>query len=338
MTLRLTESPDPPTPLPGDPGSFFTTPSWWRATTRAALAPDERPVFVTVQQDEQPVAVFPMLRTPTGWRSLTTLYTYRYEPIGAAGFDAFARWCKGKGVVRLDSLDPDAPSHATLLTAIRGAGLIPLPFDHFGIWEEPVTGQSWDDYARGRDGRLRETIRRRLRDVRADPDAAFSLTHGSDGIDAAIAAYHAVEPRSWKQPEPFPDFNRVLFREAAADGHLFMATLTRAGTPIAVQAWVLHKGRATVLKLVHDEAETQRSPGTVLTALVIQHLLKDRDLDWLDFGRGDDAYKKSWVSQRRQRVGLLIADPWRPSGLAAIARHALGRWKRRTLPSAPPSP
>lgn len=337
MTFRLTESSDPPTPLPADPGSFFSTRAWWRATTRAALGPDERPVFLSIRQDDRPVAVFPMLHTPEGWRSLTTLYTYLYEPMGLAGFDAFARWCKGKGVVRLDSLDPGAAWYAALLGAIRAAGLVPLPFDHFGIWEEAVTGQSWDDYARRRDGRLRETIRRRVRDVRADPHATFTLTEGTVGLDAAIAAYHEVEPKSWKQPEPFPDFNRTLFQQAAADGNLFMATLARAGAPIAVQAWALHNRRATVLKLVHDEAETQRSPGTVLTALVIQHLLRDRGLDWLDFGRGDDAYKRGWVGERRQRMGLLIADPWRPSGLAAIARHAAGRWKRRALPSAPPT-
>lgn len=328
MTLR--EEQGPPAAWPGPAQSFFTTPAWWRATLAAALPPDATPAFVHTGDT---TAIFPMLRTPSGWQSLTTLYTYLYEPIGNGGFDAFARWCKGKGVVRLDSLDPDAPSHASLLAALRSAGLVPLPFDHFGIWRESVSGQSWDDYARNRDGRLRETIRRRLRDFRADPALRFTIATD----DAAIDAYHQVEPKSWKQPEPFPDFNRTLFRETTRDGTLFLGVLTLNDTPIAVQAWALYRRHATVLKLVHDQDHDARSPGTVLTALVIQHLLRDRGLDWLDFGRGDDAYKKSWVRDRRQRVGLLIADPWRPAGLAAIARHRLGALRRRALPSAPPS-
>lgn len=321
--------------FPAEPTSFFTTPAWWRATLRAALPAGAEPTFVTLAQDGGPGAVFPMLRMDGAWSSLTTLYTYLYEPIGIGGFAAFGRWCKGRGLVRLDSLDPMAPHHPDLLAGLRQAGLVPLPFDHFGIWQEEVGGLDWDEYLRRRDGRLRETIRRRLRDHRADPTAAFVLAHDAAAIAAASDAYAAVEARSWKQPEPCPDFNPTLFREAAADGHLFMATLTRGGQPIAVQAWALYQRRATVLKLVHDEAEAARSPGTVLTALVIQYLLRERAPRWLDFGRGDDAYKKSWVRNRHQRIGLLIADPRRPSGLAAIARHVAGRLKRRALPSAP---
>jgi hypothetical protein len=208
---------------------------------------------------------------------------------------------------------------------LRNAGFVPLTFAHFGIWEECVTGLSWTDYTRRRDSKLREMLRRRLRDFSANDALRLSL----DTTEAAIDAYHVVEGQSWKQPEPFPAFNRTLFREAGRDGHLFLATLSQDDAPIAVQAWALYGRRATVLKLVHDRALDARSPGTVLTALVIRHLLEAKAIDWLDFGRGDDTYKKYWVGQRRQRVGLLIADPWRPSGWWAIAGQALGQWRRR---------
>jgi len=325
--VTVAGDPTLPTTWPAEPGSFFTTPAWWRATLASALPPEATTAFLRTGD-----SVFPMLRTPTGWQSLTTLYTYLYEPVGTGGLDDFARWCRGKGVVRLDSLDPDAPWLAGLRVALTRAGLKPLLFDHFGIWEEDVTGLTWTDYARGREGRLRETIRRRLRDFHKDPTLTLTL----DTSEAAIDAYHAVEPKTWKQPEPFPAFNRTLFREAGRDGTLFLAVLRRDDTPIAVQAWTLFNRRATVLKLVHDQGQDARSPGTVLTALVIQHLLDQGAIDWLDFGRGDDPYKKSWVRQRRQRVGMLIADPWRPVGLAAIARDWLGRLRRRALPSGPP--
>jgi hypothetical protein len=309
---------------PAPAGSFFTTPAWWRATIDAALPPGATPLFLRAGN-----AVFPMLRTRAGWQSLTTLYSYLYEPIGIGGGADFARWCKGKGVVRLDSLDPAAPWLAELRAALEHAGFKPLFFDHFGIWEEDVTGHTWDDYARGREGRLRETLRRRLRDFHADETMRLTL----DTSETAIEAYHTVERQSWKQPEPFPAFNRTLFAQAGRDGHLFLGVLWQAGAPVAVQAWALHNRRATVLKLAHDQGLDARSPGTVLTALVIRDLLDRQAIDWLDFGRGDDAYKKLWVKQRRQRVGLLIADPWRPSGWRAIARQALGRMKRSLAPS-----
>ena len=89
-------------------------------------------------------------------------------------------------------------------------------------------------------------------------------------------------------------------------------------------------GRATVLKLAHDEAFTAYSPGTVLTALTLRHLLDQEHVTEIDFGRGDDAYKQGWAAQRRQRIGLLLVDPWRLSGALQLGRHTLGRLRAAT--------
>ncbi len=93
---------------------------------------------------------------------------------------------------------------------------------------------------------------------------------------------------------------------------------------MAVQFWVVHREWAAVLKLAHDEAVKAFSPGTVLTALMIEHLLTYDNITNLDFGRGDDAYKLGWTEARHQRVGVLLANPTRIKGVAAIARHAAG--------------
>ena len=83
--------------------------------------------------------------------------------------------------------------------------------------------------------------------------------------------------------------------------------------------------RALVLKLAHDEAFKAASPGTVLTAWMLRWLLDQEQVQEIDFGRGDDPYKREWASQRRQRIGLVLANPLAPAGVAVIARHALGR-------------
>ena len=92
-----------------------------------------------------------------------------------------------------------------------------------------------------------------------------------------------------------------------------------------MQFWVVKDGRATVLKLAHDEAFKAHSPGTVLTALMLRHLLDQEHVAAIDFGRGDDAYKQGWATQRRQRIGLLLVNPRRPAGSAALLRHIAGR-------------
>jgi len=82
---------------------------------------------------------------------------------------------------------------------------------------------------------------------------------------------------------------------------------------------------ATVLKLAYDEAEKTSSPGTVLTGLAIQDLMSHDRVTRLDFGRGDDIYKRDWTNTRHQRVGVILANPRHPRGLLAIARHHAGR-------------
>jgi CelD/BcsL family acetyltransferase involved in cellulose biosynthesis len=94
---------------------------------------------------------------------------------------------------------------------------------------------------------------------------------------------------------------------------------------VAAQYWTVTGGTATVHKLAHDETARKLSPGTVLTALMVRHLLEQDRVAALDFGRGDDAYKAGWTGRRRQRIGVLLCPPWHPAGFHALARHLLGQ-------------
>jgi CelD/BcsL family acetyltransferase involved in cellulose biosynthesis len=108
--------------------------------------------------------------------------------------------------------------------------------------------------------------------------------------------------------------------------------------PVAAQFWVVAEGRAIVLKLAHDEAFKAHSPGTVLTAMMLRHLLDREHVAEIDFGRGDDAYKKDWAARRRRRIGILLVNPWRPAGAAAMLRHAAGQARHavRRVVAGPP--
>jgi GNAT acetyltransferase-like protein len=214
---------------------------------------------------------------------------------------------------------------ATLEIGARVAGLVPLRFDHFGNWYENVAGLSWSAYLLRRPGALRETIRRRLRRAEKLAGARFDLlTHG-DQMNQAAEAFESVYRRSWKNAEPYPDFNVALMRAIAEPGWLRLGVWSVGTEPVAVQFWVVHRGQAIVLKLAHDEAFKAHSPGTVLTAIMIQHLLDNEHVAQIDLGRGDDTYKRGWAGERRQRVGVLLINPRRPAGLLALLRHASGR-------------
>lgn len=310
--------------------SFFLAPWWWRTMAEAGLPEAASAEFLIVETGGQSVLMLALSRGPTELAGMSGPYTCLYRPLlrhdmdhGAimAAAAAAAGPLGAAGLCRLEAMDAGAAWLAPFEAGLRRGGLRPLRFDHFGTWEENVAGLGWEGYLAARPGVLRETIRRRLR--RAAELSFEIVTNGN--LEDGLAAYEAVYARSWKVPEPFRRFNATMMRHAAEEGALRLGLLRDGGQPIAAQIWIIAGGRATVAKLAHDEARRRLSPGTVLTARMVRHLLDNERITVLDFGRGDDSYKASWTTRRMQRIGLLLTNPWRPRGAVAIGRHLLGR-------------
>jgi Acetyltransferase (GNAT) domain len=180
-------------------------------------------IFVTIRCRGDIVAVVPMLRAGRQLSSLSTPYSCIYRPLIAGGLDqatriaamsAFARFC------RPDALPVEWDGLAALEIGARDAGLVPLSFDHFDNWYENVAGLSWSSYLLRRPGALRETIRRSLGRAEKLATARFDLLTHADQMDQAVEAFELVYRRSWKNAEPYPDFNVALMRAMAEPGWL----------------------------------------------------------------------------------------------------------------------
>jgi hypothetical protein len=341
------------------PGIFMSR-AWWDVVLSHALPPGAEALFVVIRlgaliaetartnraecwhgrdgmEHSCPggriVALLPLLRLAGRLTSLTAPYTCEYRPLLARGLSqrdcltamaAFARWCRRFGVVRLDALPESGDGLVGLRDGAAGAGLHVLSFRHFGNWHEHVKGLNWSAYLAQRPGALRETVRRRLRRASGIPDARFELLGRPADMARAEEVFEAVYRRSWKEAEPYPSFNVALMRVMSEQGLLRLGVWSIGADAVAAQFWVVKSGHATVLKLAHDEVYKAHSPGTVLTALMLRHLLDQEHVSQIDFGRGDDAYKQGWAGQRRQRIGLLLINPWTSSGLVALSRHVIG--------------
>jgi hypothetical protein len=314
---------------------LFSSIAWFETVLACGMAPSATPRFVVCGGTAHPIVVLP-LQFHSGDRrltSLTTPYTCRFQPLCdpdcgvealTAAFASFARSCRAWPTVWLDALDDDAQWLQALRRGAAVSGLASRQFAHFGNWHEPLAGRDWAGYLAARPGELRETVRRRLARARRS-GGRFELVTGGDALEPGIAAYEAVYARSWKQAEPCPLFNAALMRATAARGLLRLGLYWHGDRPVAAQFWIVENATATVLKLAHDETAKAESPGTVLTAMILQYLLDHESIEQIDFGRGDDPYKRLWANQRRQRIGLVLANPRHPRGLAFLARHALGR-------------
>ena len=315
-------------------GDIFSGRAWLEATLRHALPAGATPEFLLTGRQ----VLLPLMRTGRRIASLTTPYSLVWRPLPLPDAGPAALFEAGRALgarlrlrppLRLEALAPDDPATAALLEGLRAAGLVLLRFDHFGLWQEVLRpGLGWADYLASRPPALRNTIARRL--MRAQGRLDFALINGpGSALEEGIAAFAAVRARSWKPFEPFPDFDAALMRALAQTGELRLGVLRAGSVPVAAQYWIVSGGWACVPKLFHAEEARAASPGTVLTALMIRHLLDADRVGTLDFGRGDDPYKRDWVATRRQRIGVLALDPRHPEGLAALLRHAAGRLRRR---------
>jgi len=119
----------------------------------------------------------------------------------------------------------------------------------------------------------------------------------------------------------------------AAMGALRLGIIYVDGEPAAVQLWIVHHGNALIYKLAYDERFGELSVGTILSATLFQHALDVDKVTEVDYLSGDDAYKKDWMSQRRERWGILALNPRTPRGVLAIARHVGGRAAKRAAMS-----
>ena len=319
---------------PADGGDVFASRLWYDAILAHAWPADAEPLLARCGD----ALLLPMLRQGGRLRAMVTPYTLEWRPLPAPGADgqslreagqalgALWRW---QPPIRLDAMDDAAPGLEAMLSGLR---LAQARYQHFGNWRQVLApGAGWAGYLASRPAAMRSTITRKL--ARAGREARFSLiaTPGA-ALEDAITAYETVRAQSWKPFEPFPGFDAAWVRRAAAAGVLRMGVLRGLdGTPLAAQHWVLSRGHAALLKLAHDEAARAASPGTALTAMMIRHLIDEDGAATLDFGRGDDDYKQLWAGERRQRIGVVLSDPWHPAGMLELGRQAAAKardWAR----------
>lgn len=324
--------------------SFFLSRGWFDCLIAAGLdGADVIALGALQSQNGRVLALLPARFTGGGprllatrrLRSLTGIYACLFRPILASDVDAsetarslgrhLGTSVDASDSIQLDAVDADWPDLAAFQTGLREVGFLSARYDHFGNWCEAITGRGFEQYMAARDGSIREIVRRRQRALEKQ-GARYQILSAIDGIDKGIANYESVYARSWKEPEPFPRFHEHLIRGTARDGVLRLGFCHLGDRPIAVQLWIVWHGRATVLKLAHDREFDRLSPGSVLLAHLIRHVIEQDAATEIDFGRGDDAYKRHWASRRRQRIGILAANPRSLAGLGTLTRQLAGRW------------
>ncbi len=328
---------------PGD--DLFASWFWFDLLARAARPPGRVPAGLMTEGAILPLWCRPRAGALQPAEGMTSPYsiafrlapnnpTARAAALTAALAAALVRTVRG--VVRLDALDPADPAIAAFERAAAETGLATHRFSHFSNWFMPVEGD-FAHWLATRPGALRNTIKRRMKAAASLQFCSFGWitsppNHQPITLDDAIAGFAAVYAGSWKPPEPFAQINEQIMRSLAGAGVLRVGLLADQTGPLAAQYWAVSGQRAFLLKLAYLKSAANHSPGTVLTALMIQSLLATDPIAYLDFGRGDDPYKRDWVSRQQHRIGLLLINRRSAQGVAMLARLRLAALRRAYRP------
>lgn len=322
---------------------FFISLDWFRCLYDGALRGELTPrVYVLSDDADVPQAVL-FCAQPNGHRTLVSLnnyYSMAWGPVMLGTLtirDALGRladhilterprW----HTVDWRLLPGEAWVQANAATALRDAGCSVETYHQFDNWYLPVGGQSFDTYYAARPSRLRNTVKRKEKKLRADHAVEIRVhTADDEALGLAVDDWTAIYNSSWKNPEPYPDFIPTLCRTAARLGLLRLGVLHVDNEAAAAQLWINTPHKALIYKLAYREEFAKQSVGSILSRELFRIAIDEDRVAEIDYGVGSEAYKQEWMTDVRQLTGVHACNPRTLSGIGCSLRAKTKRLLRR---------
>ncbi|VVT16088.1 GNAT family N-acetyltransferase [Erythrobacter sp. EC-HK427] len=306
--------------------SPFDRLEWWQGLVEHC---DMFPLIAVIRHGEAR-AVLPLYRVKRSIEGLANWYNFTLRPIVSAGADGDALLAEmaedlaGQAPhITLAKLPDENGETTRLAAAFRKAGWLAFRSQCDVNHVLHVNGRSFADYFVTRPGPLRTTLKRKAKKVEVTLETYFNPD--------SWAAYEAVYAQSWKPEEGSPAFLRQFAQAEGRAGRLRLAIARAGGEPVAAQFWTVEAGTAWIHKLAHTEASKPLSPGTTLSAALFEQVIDRDKVTLIDFGTGDDPYKRDWMEDIRPRYRLEMYRPLWPGNWPAIARAVVRRLVSRPV-------
>lgn len=343
--------------------SIFFSQAWLRNLAQHGLDEGELSRIYVVSDGERVQGILPMRyavhqHTDHSLRRIEALanyYTSLFRPVLRKGNEQAVLLTLSKvlakdrqrfDVVDFHPLPQDDPLFAWMKIALQRAGMLVQTYFCFGNWYLKVDGRSYQEYYETFPSQLKNTLKRKTKQFEANGSTRIEIFTRIEEVDIAIAAYEKVYHSSWKVPEPHPQFMPGLIRFCAELGWLRLGVAFVEAEPVAAQVWIVHEGIAAIYKLAYDEKYAKLSAGSILTSKLMEYVIEVDKVHEVDYLTGDDAYKKDWMSHRRERWGVVAYNLRTVNGWAygvtylgwGLIKKMRARWRRffsKTIQKAP---
>lgn len=263
--------------------------------------------------------------------SMSNWYSFVHRPLFAGSRDAaaqvmaltdmFGALRRNVARITLYPVSETDGSHDALSRALHSAGwwvsARAAGDSHWLDLEDLDYASWWAD----RPGALRSTVARKAKKnvvelsiaTRCDPDF--------------WAAYEAIYAASWKPEEGNSALLRAFAEAEGRAGRIRLGLARIEGAPVAAQFWTVENGCAFIHKLAHVEDSVRASPGTLLTAELFRHVIEQDRVRRIDFGTGNDAYKRDWMNRYNRLWRIEAFNPWRAAAWPAALQALASDWR-----------
>jgi CelD/BcsL family acetyltransferase involved in cellulose biosynthesis len=245
--------------------------------------------------------------------------------------------------VRLDDLLPDDPLATALPLAVARPRDLRCTVRY--LCPRVRLEGSFERYLRARPDGLETQYHRRLRWLERRPGFRFEILSSPAAIARGMEILLRLHRERWSLEggsdgivgEAIESFHRETSVRLAERGWSRIFLLHADGAPrAALYGWRVGS-RFAYFQAGHEPAWRQRSVGTVLLGLILEHCFGE-GLTEFDFLRGDEPYKTRWANDRRETVRLRLCGPGlRPrllTGSADLYREARARLRESLPPAA----
>jgi hypothetical protein len=316
--------------------SLFLSRPWFENLIATGLDSRSSLLFATVVEEDRVLALLPLQNDAAGRVSaLKHRYGSLYSMLLAKKDQPHIVQCLVDGLLSIGIhgllLEPVAEDDANLKLLQQSLAAHGFQCDcpfRFYNWFLRLNGQSYSEYMHRRPSKLRNTIERKHRKLKREHTIEIHIAVGHE-VPALMHAYYSVYGASWKAKELYRDFLDGMVARFSQQGWSRLGILSIDGQPIAAQLWFVVEKKASIFRLAYDQHWQHYSPGSILTAELMRHVIDEDQVKEIDFLVGNDAYKQDWMTERRERRLLGCSRPQeRPNTISAVRRWIQGWFTR----------